>query len=96
MYTYKIVLIKLTNNNSNKYKKGVKRDRRVSTNSTFQIPTSIFKDRKVSVLEALVEYLKDKKGLSYHEISILINRDERNIWTVYNRAKKKRKNERGS
>jgi len=86
----------LTNNNSNKYKKGVKRDRRLSTTSTFQIPTSIFKDRKVSILEALVEYLKDKKELSYHEISILINRDERNIWTVYHRAKKKRKNEKGS
>jgi len=56
------------------------------------IPSYILKDRTLSVLEALVEYLKEKLNLTYHEISILINRDERNIWTVYSRAKKKREN----
>jgi len=55
------------------------------------IPTLIFRDRKLSVLEAMVEYLKDEKQLSYHEIAVLLNRDDRTIWTCYSRAKKKRK-----
>ena len=54
------------------------------------IPSSIFLDRGVSVLEAIVEYLKDKRGLSYHEMAVLLNRDDRTVWTCYNRAMKKR------
>lgn len=59
-----------------------------------QIPSSIFKDRTLSVLEAMVEYLKEKQNFTYHQIALLLNRDERNIWTVYSRAKEKRKNQR--
>jgi len=55
-----------------------------------KVPAYLFRDRSVAVLEALVEYLKDVKKLSYHEIAILLNRNDRTIWTVYNRAKKKR------
>ncbi len=58
--------------------------------STINIPTSIFRDRSLSVLEAVVEYLKEHHNLNYHQIARLLNRDERTIWTVYNRAKKKR------
>ena len=54
------------------------------------IPSSIFLDRTVSVLESIVEYLKNKRKLSYHEIAVLLNRDDRTIWTCYDRAKKKR------
>jgi len=54
------------------------------------IPINIFKKRKLSVLEALVSYLKEEYNLNYNQISILLNRDQRNIWTVYNRAKKKK------
>lgn len=54
------------------------------------LSSSIFRDRMLSVLEVLVEYLKDKKELSYHEIAVLLNRDDRTIWTVYSRVKKKR------
>ena len=57
--------------------------------SRFFIPASIFKDRKFSVLEALAGYLKDSFNLRYSEIAALLNRDERNIWTVYNRYKSK-------
>jgi predicted transcriptional regulator len=62
-----------------------------SLGSDFEIPTSIFWDRKIAVLEAISEYLKEKQELSYHEIAVLTNRDDRTIWTCYNRAKKKRK-----
>ena len=58
------------------------------------IPLAVLSDRSVSVLEAVVEYLHDKKSYSFHEIAIMINRDDRTIWTCYSRAKKKRgKNE---
>lgn len=55
------------------------------------IPLEILQDRTVSVLEAIVEFLKNK-GLSFHEIGILLNRDERNMWTIHSRALKKRLN----
>lgn len=54
------------------------------------IPSSIFLDRRVSVLETIVEYLKEKRKLNYHEIAVLLNRDDRTVWTCYSRAKKKR------
>jgi hypothetical protein len=56
------------------------------------IPVSIFNKPKLSPFEAIVKYLKEEKGLNYHQIGEILNRDERNIWTVYNRAKKKWKN----
>lgn len=55
------------------------------------IPSYILRDRSVSILEVIVEYLKDQKSMNYHEIGILLNRNERTVWTCYTRAKKKRK-----
>jgi len=52
--------------------------------------SSIFRDRDLSVLEAIAEYLKDKKNMRYSEIAKLLNRDDRTIWTAYTRAKEKR------
>ena len=57
--------------------------------SKFFIPISIFKNRRLSVLEAIVSYVKDRFELRYSQIAALLNRDERNVWTVYQRAKKK-------
>tara|TARA_Y100000031_G_C8153557_1_gene353519 strand:- start:572 stop:976 length:405 start_codon:yes stop_codon:yes gene_type:complete len=54
------------------------------------IPTSIFKDRSISIMEALVEHLRER--YSYREIGKMLNRNERTIWTIYDRVKKKRKN----
>ncbi|MBU1199336.1 MAG: hypothetical protein KKF46_03395 [Nanoarchaeota archaeon] len=56
--------------------------------SSLQIPLSIFKDRKISAFEALVSYLK-KLDLNYADIARLIKKDQRTIWTVYSRARKK-------
>lgn len=55
------------------------------------IPSSIFRDRELSVLEAIVEYFKEKKQMKYSEIAKLLNRDDRTVWTAYQRAKEKRK-----
>ncbi len=52
------------------------------------LPLSIFKDRKLTVLEALIVYLKSK-GMRYNKIGSLVHRDQRNIWTIYSRAVKK-------
>jgi len=58
------------------------------------IPSSIFQDRSLSVLEAMVEFFKEKKEMKYSEIARLLNRDDRTVWTAYQRAKeKRRKNE---
>lgn len=62
-------------------------------NKSFPIPAHIFRDRSLSVLEILVEYLKENKGLTYHEIAVMLNRDDRTIWTCYKRAKEKRNKE---
>jgi DNA-directed RNA polymerase specialized sigma24 family protein len=54
----------------------------------YSVPVSIFKDAKLSALESLVFYLKNTYSLSYHEIAVLIQRDDRTVWTVYQRALK--------
>lgn len=50
------------------------------------IPVSIFANREVSAFEALAIYLKDFYSLSYHEIAVLLQRDDRTVWTVCHRA----------
>lgn len=55
------------------------------------VPSYILKDRSIAVLETIVEYLKENRGLNYHEIGLLLERDERTVWTAYNRVKRKRK-----
>ena len=59
------------------------------TKSEYYLPISIFKERKLAVLESIAVYLKDSQGLTFHEIAVLLNRNDRTIWTVYNRGKKK-------
>ncbi len=54
-----------------------------------QIPLHIFHNRELAPLEGISKYLKEVANLSYHEIAVLLNRNDRTIWTCYNRAKKK-------
>jgi hypothetical protein len=51
------------------------------------IPISIFKNQNLSVLENIAFHLKKK--MTFHEIALLLNRDDRTIWTVCKRALKK-------
>jgi hypothetical protein len=62
----------------------------IDTSKIF-IPLDIFADRRLSSLEVIVEYLKEKRHLTFHKIAVMLNRDDRTIWTTYNRAKNKRK-----
>ena len=57
--------------------------------SEYYLPISIFKERKLAVLETIAVYLKDECNLTFHQIAVLLNRNDRTIWTVYNRGKKK-------
>jgi hypothetical protein len=52
------------------------------------IPLSIF-SHDLSPSESLCKFLKENKQLSFHEIAVLINRDDRSVWTSYSRASKK-------
>jgi hypothetical protein len=61
------------------------------TRSSLLIPLSIFKDENLSALEALVSFLKNF-GYNYAKISRMISKDQRTIWTVHSRAKKKESN----
>lgn len=58
-------------------------------NTEIVIPLSILKERKLSVLESIVKHLKERYDLTLHKIGEILGRDDRTIWTVYDRAKKK-------
>lgn len=51
------------------------------------IPVSIFKDERLTPFELIVKYLKEIKNLTYAEIGRQLNRDERNIWNIFQRSK---------
>ncbi len=57
----------------------------------FVVPVSKLSDRKFSAFESIVDYLKTKFELSYHEIAVLLRRDDRTIWTIHYRAKAKKR-----
>ncbi|MBR9699941.1 hypothetical protein GOV09_05780 [Candidatus Woesearchaeota archaeon] len=60
----------------------------VSDASPYDFPVSIISDKKHSVLESIVVHLKEAHSLSYAQIARLLNRDQRTVWTVYNKVKK--------
>ena len=53
------------------------------------IPLSIFKDRRLGVLESLTLHLKDEIDMSFAQIARALDRDNRTIWATYHKAKKK-------
>ena len=59
------------------------------TECKYYIPYNIFWNRDLGVLESICFYLKNNYGLTYHQIAVFLNRDDRTIWTSYNKAKRK-------
>ena len=57
--------------------------------SQYSLPISIFKNKKFSVLELIVSHLKNNYNLTLTEISELLQRNPKAIWTIYDRYKKK-------
>ena len=60
----------------------------------FYVPLTAFAEG-LSVLEAVVAYLKERKELNLSEIGRLLGKDPRTIWATYDHAKKKRGDSRG-
>lgn len=71
------------------YYKLANKSRKKRLPSKFYIDLNIFRNTNLSPSEAIVMFLKDSEKLSFREISKILERDERNIWTLYNRARKK-------
>jgi hypothetical protein len=65
-------------------------DKTMKQNNEIYIPISQIVTPKLTIYESLIVYLKEQQEFTYREIGDLLKRDERNIWTVYHRALKKR------
>jgi len=72
------------------YKKSIEKQKepiKIKETKIF-VPISIFKNRKLTTLESVIIYLKEKE-MRYSEIAKLLDRDQRNVWTIYSKAKSK-------
>jgi hypothetical protein len=71
------------------YKNAVKNKRKIKLKkSSATIPIEIFSNRKMSILESIIFYLREKE-FKNSEIAIMLERDPRNISTLYSRVMKK-------
>lgn len=73
-----------------KHLKKIKKEKPKETITKYSIPITIFSNRTLSTLEHIITYLKEHHKMRYKEIALLLNRDQRTVWTTYQRAKKKR------
>ena len=58
---------------------------------TDELPTELFKTKKLSNLEAIVKYLRENQELTYKEIGQKLNRNPLTLAVTYKNAKKKEK-----
>jgi DNA-binding NarL/FixJ family response regulator len=58
-------------------------------NESLFMPISTIADRKLSVLEHVVSFVKSK-GLTNHEIGLLLHLDDRTIWSVLHKVRVKK------
>ncbi|MBX4196406.1 LamG domain-containing protein [Candidatus Pacearchaeota archaeon] len=68
---------------SSKYTESIREDK-----EALQIPLSVFKNKELTVFESIIIYLK-KQELTFSEIAQLLQRDQRNVWTIHSRAVRK-------
>jgi DNA-binding CsgD family transcriptional regulator len=71
----------------NNYKNS-KKEKLVIKETSIRIPISVFSEKRLSVLEAIVYYYK-MQGMKNAQIAKLLGKDPRNVWTIQKRAKKK-------
>ncbi|MFC1685908.1 LamG-like jellyroll fold domain-containing protein [Nanoarchaeota archaeon] len=62
-----------------------RREKLIVKKGELEVPVSIFSDRRLSILESLTLHLR-KEGLSNVEIAKMLDRDPRNIYTLFKRA----------
>lgn len=56
--------------------------------SELNVPIESFSNSNLTIFESLVLFLKEK-DLTNHEVAVMLHRDDRTIWSIYDRAKKK-------
>ena len=71
------------------YKKNKTIRTKLKEDFNLMIPTKIFSNRKLSVMENLTKELKDQKGFRFVDIAKYLGKSPKTIWCFYNRAKKK-------
>jgi|TARA_B100002003_G_C13914515_1_gene444932 hypothetical protein len=82
----------LLSNIKEQFKLSDKEIKALSVKKDIKIPIEIF-NRNLGMLESITLYLHDDAGLSFNLIAKLLQRKYNTIWTSYNKAKKKIKNE---
>jgi hypothetical protein len=72
------------------YHKAIKKNNRPFEikESDKKLPSSVLVNDGLTILESIVFYLKSQ-GLKYSEISEILDRDQRNVWTIYSLSIKK-------
>jgi hypothetical protein len=50
------------------------------------VPLPLFADSDLGILEVIVKYTKENLTLTYSQIAVIINRDQRTVWTTYHKA----------
>ena len=65
-------------------------DKFSDNHSGYWLPLSAIADRRFSVLESVVKFLKEDLKLRYCEIARLLHRNDRTVWATYQNAKKKK------
>jgi DNA-directed RNA polymerase specialized sigma24 family protein len=61
----------------------------VAKRGCIHIPLEYLKSDKLSLLELVVVFLRDTRGLKFRGIGAMLKRNERTIWTAYHRGKNK-------
>ena len=64
------------------------RERGIRRQQIMVAAKKVFSEKRLSVLESVVGYLKEK-GLKNSEIAKFLGKDQRNVWTIYSRYKKR-------
>lgn len=64
--------------------------KKLDDSSLEKLPIQVISTREYSILESITGYLKDERELKYSEIARILARDQRTVWTCYNRLQKKR------
>jgi len=68
---------------SKKCKKGRSDNNIISKYSKLEVPIFALRKRPLTTYEALISFLKDNSNFNYHNISVLLDRNERGIRVTY-------------
>jgi DNA-directed RNA polymerase specialized sigma24 family protein len=82
--SYRTVWATYSNSKKRKFKKMNKRMQK-----EICIPLSAFSNSNLGIFESAVKFLREERSMRYHAIAEITGRDERTVWTAYQKAKEK-------